>query len=78
MIYLVVSIIAFATHPLVYSLLLLDIIKRDKGILTITKPFYSNLSKYIQLFVLAIIFFWFYSIIGFTALRDDFRTVKTP
>jgi len=76
LIYLCVSIIAFATTPLVYSILLLDIVKRSDDLQNIIKAITHNLTQLVKAVVLGLIVMYFYAIISFTAYEMFFTEVK--
>lgn len=71
--YLIISIIALATTPLVYSILLLDIVKRSDDLQNIIKSITHNITQLIKAMLLGLIVMYFYGIIAFSQFRSDFQ-----
>jgi len=73
--YLIVSIIALATTPLVYSILLLDIVKRSDDLQNIIKSITHNITQLIKAVLLGLIVMYFYAIIIFSEFRSDMEVI---
>lgn len=73
LIYLAVSITAFATDPLVYSILMLDIVKRSDDLQNIIKSITYNITQLIKTCILGLIVMYFYAIISFRWFRPYFK-----
>lgn len=73
--YLVLTIIAFALNPLVNCILLLDIVKRSKELRAIIKSITHNLKKLVMIILLGIIIMYFYAILGLENFHNDFEEV---
>lgn len=76
--YLAVSITAYVTHPLVYSILLLDIVKRSEDLQNIIRSITYNLSNLIKTIILGLIVMYFYAIIGFVVFRSQYNPDGSP
>ena len=70
--YLFISIIAFAVHPLIYSLLLLDFVKRSEDLKNVIRAVTLNYKQLIKTLILGLIIIYLYSIIGFVNFRESF------
>lgn len=66
---------AILTHPLVYSILLLDIIKRSEDLQNIIKAITKNLTNLFLTVILGLIVMHLYAIISFTSFRSDYTEV---
>ena len=74
--YLVISIIAFAIHPLIYSILLLDFIKRSEDLKNVIRAITLNYKQLIKTVILGLIIVYLYSIIGFVSFRESFSVIN--
>ncbi|XP_056137973.1 inositol 1,4,5-trisphosphate receptor type 2 [Lampris incognitus] len=71
--YAVICVLGLFVHEFFYSFLLFDLIIREETLLNVIKSVTRNGRSIILTAVLAIFLVYFFSIIGFLFLKDDFR-----
>merc|ERR1719233_1018314 len=65
-------------HPFFYSVLLIELIHREETLRNVISSVTRNLRSIIFTFILAVILVYFFSIVGFMFLQDDFLIDTTP
>ncbi|XP_056455010.1 inositol 1,4,5-trisphosphate receptor type 2 [Gadus chalcogrammus] len=71
--YAVICVLGLFAHEFFYSFLLFDLVIREETLLNVIKSVTRNGRSIILTAVLAIFLVYFFSIIGFLFLKDDFR-----
>ncbi|XP_047452652.1 inositol 1,4,5-trisphosphate receptor type 2 isoform X1 [Mugil cephalus] len=71
--YAIVCVLGLFVHEFFYSFLLFDLVIREETLLNVIKSVTRNGRSIILTAVLAIFLVYFFSIIGFLFLKDDFR-----
>lgn len=70
--YLTVCVLGLVGHPLLYSVLLLDVLYQEETLLNVIKSVTRNGRSIILTAVLALILVYLFSIVAFLFFRDDF------
>uniref|UniRef100_A0A8C4I7X7 Inositol 1,4,5-trisphosphate receptor n=1 Tax=Dicentrarchus labrax TaxID=13489 RepID=A0A8C4I7X7_DICLA len=71
--YAIICVLGLCVHEFFYSLMLFDLLIREETLLNVIKSVTRNGRSIILTAVLAIFLVYFFSIIGFLFLKDDFR-----
>uniref|UniRef100_A0AAQ5ZMC5 Inositol 1,4,5-trisphosphate receptor n=1 Tax=Amphiprion ocellaris TaxID=80972 RepID=A0AAQ5ZMC5_AMPOC len=71
--YAIICVLGLLVHEFFYSFLLFDLVIREETLLNVIKSVTRNGRSIILTAVLAIFLVYFFSIIGFLFLKDDFR-----
>lgn len=65
-------------HPFFYSILLIEVVLREETLRNVMKSVTRNLRSILFTFLLAVILVYFFSIVGFIFLQDDFLIETAP
>jgi len=65
-------------HPFFYSILLIDFITQEETLQNVIRSVTRNVRSIIFTFILAVILVYFFSIVGFMFLQDDFLIEVNP
>uniref|UniRef100_A0A672J749 Inositol 1,4,5-trisphosphate receptor n=1 Tax=Salarias fasciatus TaxID=181472 RepID=A0A672J749_SALFA len=76
--YAIICVLGLFVHEFFYSFLLFDLVIREETLLNVIKSVTRNGRSIILTAVLAIFLVYFFSIIGFLFLKDDFRMEVDP
>uniref|UniRef100_A0AAX7VHS9 Inositol 1,4,5-trisphosphate receptor n=1 Tax=Astatotilapia calliptera TaxID=8154 RepID=A0AAX7VHS9_ASTCA len=71
--YAIICVLGLFVHEFFYSILLLDLVIREETLLNVIKSVTKNGRSIFLTAVLAVFLVYFFSIIGFLFLKDDFR-----
>uniref|UniRef100_A0A3Q0QQ57 Inositol 1,4,5-trisphosphate receptor n=1 Tax=Amphilophus citrinellus TaxID=61819 RepID=A0A3Q0QQ57_AMPCI len=71
--YVIICVLGLFVHELFYSFLLFDLVIREETLLNVIKSVTRNGRSIFLTTVLAVFLVYFFSIIGFLFLKDDFR-----
>ncbi|XP_023811698.1 inositol 1,4,5-trisphosphate receptor type 2 isoform X2 [Oryzias latipes] len=76
--YAIICVLGLFVHEFFYSFLLFDLVSREETLLNVIKSVTRNGRSIFLTAVLAIFLVYFFSIIGFLFLKDDFRMEVDP
>ncbi|XP_041852186.1 inositol 1,4,5-trisphosphate receptor type 2 [Melanotaenia boesemani] len=76
--YAIICVLGLFVHEFFYSILLIDLVFREETLLNVIKSVTRNGRSIILTALLAIFLVYFFSIIGFLFLKDDFRMEVDP
>merc|ERR1719348_501251 len=75
---MILCVTGLCMHPFFYSILLIDFIMREETLRNVIRSVTRNVRSIIFTFILAVILVYFFSIVGFMFLQDDFLIEVSP
>eukprot|EP00092_Neocalanus_flemingeri_P012650 GFUD01013633.1.p1 GENE.GFUD01013633.1~~GFUD01013633.1.p1 ORF type:complete len:2696 (-),score=487.89 GFUD01013633.1:214-8301(-) len=75
---MILCVTGLCMHPFFYSVLLIELIHREETLRNVISSVTRNLRSIVFTFILAVILVYFFSIVGFMFLQDDFLIDTTP
>jgi len=75
---MILCVTGLCMHPFFYSILLIDFIMREETLRNVIRSVTRNVRSIIFTFILAVILVYFFSIVGFRFLQDDFLIEVSP
>lgn len=75
---MILCVTGLCMHPFFYSILLIDFITREETLRNVIRSVTRNVRSIIFTFILAVILVYFFSIVGFMFLQDDFLIEVSP
>merc|ERR1711971_184076 len=75
---MILCVTGLCMHPFFYSILLIDFITHEETLQNVIRSVTRNVRSIIFTFILAVILVYFFSIVGFMFLQDDFLIEVNP